>query len=92
MSDKKLTPEIIRNMSSNEWEEFRVMSWKRKQEYYDKPTPEWYLKSRESYVEFLVRLNKRKEFVESGGPSKPKTLTQRVEMLAGDDVDTFADE
>jgi hypothetical protein len=30
--------------------------------------------------------------VASGGPSKPQSLTQKVELLAGDDLDTFADE
>ncbi|MDR3330571.1 MAG: hypothetical protein LBS76_04875 [Mycoplasmataceae bacterium] len=89
---RKLTPQEIRSMTPEQWQEFRVESWKKKQEYYAKPTPDWYLKSRDSYIQFLQRLNKRKEFVAAGGPSKPTSLTQKVELLAGDDLDTFADE
>jgi hypothetical protein len=54
------------------------------------------LKSRESYVQFLERLNKRKEFVAQNKPTNKSatagSLTQKVEILAGDDVDSFADD
>ena len=94
----KITPEYIRNMTPEQWANFRVESWKKKQEYYAKPTPDWYLKSRESYAQFIARLNKRKsfsqshKFVNKQQPSTSGSLTQKVEVLAGDDIDTFADE
>ncbi|MDR0674758.1 MAG: hypothetical protein LBF36_00595 [Mycoplasmataceae bacterium] len=95
MSEKiKITPEYIRSLTPEEWANFRMESWNKKRQYYAQPTPEWYLKDRKSYVQFLERLNKRKEFVAQGKHiSKPtESLTQKVEILAGDDVDSFADE
>jgi hypothetical protein len=41
----------------------------------------------------MDRLNKRKQFVAQGGPSQQKgSLTRKVESLAGDDVDSFAND
>jgi hypothetical protein len=94
----KITPEYIRSLTPEQWASFRVESWKKKQEYYAKPTPDWYLKYRQSYAQFLDRLGKRKAFVANReNPVNKHTpnkgsLTQKVEVLAGDDIDTFADE
>lgn len=89
----KITPEYIRSLTSEEWANFRVESWKKKREYYAKPTPDWYLRSRESYAQFVDRLSKRKQFASNNtNKTTPGSLTQKVEILAGDDVDTFADE
>ncbi|MDR2369660.1 MAG: hypothetical protein LBD63_03455 [Mycoplasmataceae bacterium] len=97
MSDNKskVTPEYIRNLSPAEWANFRVESWKKKQQYYAGPTPEWYLKDRKSYARFIDRLNKRKQYLAQNTNAdtyKGGSLTRKVEILAGDDIDTFADE
>ncbi|MDR1991214.1 MAG: hypothetical protein LBP70_00565 [Mycoplasmataceae bacterium] len=87
----KPTPEYIRNLKPEEWQNFRVESWKKKGEYYTKPMPEWYLRDRDSYAKFIDRINKRKSYYAQKKP-KSENLTKKVEILAGDDVDTFADE
>ncbi|MDR1234961.1 MAG: hypothetical protein LBJ97_02635 [Mycoplasmataceae bacterium] len=92
-NNKHTTPDEIRAMTPEQWQAFRNDSWQKKRELYSNPIPEWYLKDRNSYAQFMDRLNKRKQFVAQGGPSQQKgSLTRKVESLAGDDVDSFAND
>jgi hypothetical protein len=52
------------------------------------------LKDRNSYIQFVERLNKRKEFMvhNNSNEFKKGNLTKKVEALAGDDIDSFADD
>ncbi|MDR3257803.1 MAG: hypothetical protein LBT17_03305 [Mycoplasmataceae bacterium] len=49
------TAEQIANMSEQEWQEYRHKSWDKKREYYAKDVPDWYLRSQESFAQFLER-------------------------------------
>ncbi|MDR3329948.1 MAG: hypothetical protein LBS76_01590 [Mycoplasmataceae bacterium] len=53
--NNNITPDQIAKMSEQEWQEFRHKSWERKGEYYSKEVPDWYLRSQESFAQFLER-------------------------------------
>ncbi|MDR0985633.1 MAG: hypothetical protein LBL60_01650 [Mycoplasmataceae bacterium] len=50
---EKVTAEQIRNMSEQEWQDFRNKSWKKKQEMYSQSMPDWYLKDKNGFIDFL---------------------------------------
>ncbi|MDR0675299.1 MAG: hypothetical protein LBF36_03495 [Mycoplasmataceae bacterium] len=52
---ENLTSKQILDMSEQEWQEFRNKSWERKREYYAQNVPDWYLRSQESFAQFLER-------------------------------------
>lgn len=54
-----ITGDQIRNMSEQEWLEYRKNKWLKKREYYSKDMPDYYLANRESYAKVLDRLEKR---------------------------------
>lgn len=58
--EELMSPEEIRNMSDQEWEDYRNKSWLKKREYYSKDMPEWYLRNKDSFIQFLERQAQRK--------------------------------
>ena len=58
---KNITSQQILEMSEEAWQEFRHRSWERKREYYAKEVPDWYLKSQESFAQFLERRQSQKK-------------------------------
>jgi hypothetical protein len=56
---ENLTSQQILEMTDQEWQDFRHKSWERKREYYAKDVPDWYLRSQESFAQFLERRQPR---------------------------------
>ena len=53
------TGEDIRKMTNEEWQEYRKKSWLRKREYYSQEIPNYYLPNKDTYANYLDKLQKR---------------------------------
>ncbi|MDR0985415.1 MAG: hypothetical protein LBL60_00505 [Mycoplasmataceae bacterium] len=84
--------EKIKNMSEQEWQQFRLETWKKKQEYYARPTPIWYMKDKESYAQFLEKAKKIHEQKSAPIYEKKSEMTKIVDDLSAGYEDDFADE
>jgi hypothetical protein len=57
---EKNSPNDIRNMSEEEWQSHRKQLWENKKVYYSQPLPEWYLKDKAQYINFIKRSSFKK--------------------------------
>lgn len=57
--DLKVTAEEIQNMTEEEWHAFREKSWLNKRAIYSQDMPEWYLRDRARFIQFIERANER---------------------------------
>ena len=53
------TGEDIRKMTNDEWQEYRKKSWLRKREYYSQEITNYYLPNKDTYANYLDKLQKR---------------------------------
>lgn len=88
------TSEMIRKMTKEEFEKFRQECWNNKIKKLGRAdqekVPHWYMDDRQKYLDFLKKsLAKINYYRANQGKSQ---TTRRVEDLAGDDVDSFADD
>jgi hypothetical protein len=61
MERNQISLDEIRNMTEEQWQAYRVASWKKKAEVYSAPTPaDWYLNDREKFAAFIERQQSRR--------------------------------
>jgi hypothetical protein len=58
---ENITSKQILEMSEEEWQNYRNKAWERKREYYAKDVPDWYLRSQESFAQFLERRQSKRK-------------------------------
>jgi hypothetical protein len=60
MERNNINLDEIRNMSEEQWQAYRVASWKKKAETYSGDRPaDWYLNDREKFASFIERQQNR---------------------------------
>lgn len=69
----------IESMDANEWKEYRNTSWKNKKNSFAVELPDWYLKSKESYMEFIDKTNAK--LTKSKKGFKPKILSDDIKQF-----------
>jgi hypothetical protein len=58
MTEKtKTTIEDIELMSDAQWQDYRLNLWNKKREQYSASAPEWYMKDKNSYINFFESRN-----------------------------------
>lgn len=61
MAKLETTAQDIRNMSTEEWNEYRKKSWLKKRAYYEKDMPDYYLPNQNSFANYLEKLQEKIE-------------------------------
>jgi len=59
--ENQLNPKDILKMSDEQWFEFRQKSWLKKREYYSQEMPDYYLKDKERFAQYLQRAMQRRK-------------------------------
>lgn len=58
MNEKiKTTPEDIALMNDAQWNEYRLNLWNKKKQQYSGSAPDWYMKDKDSYINFFESKN-----------------------------------
>ncbi|MDR1850902.1 MAG: hypothetical protein LBQ45_02120 [Mycoplasmataceae bacterium] len=66
---KHYSIEELKNLSDSEWEAYRGELWAQQREKYSKPAPNFYLKNKDQYVNFL-----KEQKVKNEATNKPFTI------------------